>query len=77
VKVPVVSYEVVVHALGRDGWVVKRQRSSHIRMEKQEATAVVKIVIPAHNPIKRATLANILKQADMDLERFISCSARC
>jgi predicted RNA binding protein YcfA (HicA-like mRNA interferase family) len=76
-KVPVVSYQVVVNALARDGWSVIRQRGSHIRIEKRSADRSRKLVIPAHNPVKRATLANILKQAEMDVDRFISCSARC
>ena len=76
-KVPVVSYQVVVNALVREGWSVIRQRGSHIRIEKRSADRSRKLVIPAHNPVKRATLANILKQAEMDVDRFISCSARC
>jgi len=33
-KVPGVNYDVLINALQRDGWVVVRQRGSHIRMQK-------------------------------------------
>lgn len=33
-KVPSLSYEKVIGALKRDGWVVVRQRGSHIRLQK-------------------------------------------
>ncbi len=33
-KVPSVSYIQVIKALQRDGWIVVRQRGSHIRLQK-------------------------------------------
>ena len=69
-KLPSVSYERVIRALQRDGWVVVRQRGSHIRLQKQFENETLKLTIPAHRPIKRNTLAHILKQARMTPERF-------
>jgi len=69
-KVPEVSYEVVVAALRRDGWVVVRQRGSHIRMQKRTADDILKIIVPAHRPIKRSTLAHLLKQARLTPDEF-------
>ena len=69
-KLPSVSYERIVRALQRDGWVVVRQRGSHIRLQKQFENETLKLTIPAHRPIKRNTLAHILKQARMTPERF-------
>jgi len=34
IKVPSLSYKKVIAALERDGWIVVRQRGSHIRLEK-------------------------------------------
>ena len=31
----------------------------------------MKITVPAHHPVKRSTLAHILKQGRLDLERFL------
>ena len=62
-KIPSPDYEKVIKALQRDGWVVVRQRGSHIRLQKNLRDEVLKITVPAHRPIKRSTLSHILKQA--------------
>jgi len=69
-KVPSLAYEKVVNALKRDGWVVVRQRGSHIRLQKHTRTEVLKLTVPAHRPIKSSTLARILKQAHLTVEQF-------
>ena len=69
-KVPQLDYFKVVNALKRDGWVVVRQRGSHIRMQKNLPSEVLKLTIPAHSPIKRSTLAHILKQARLSVENL-------
>jgi predicted RNA binding protein YcfA (HicA-like mRNA interferase family) len=70
-KVPSLNYDKVISALRRDGWVVVRQRGSHIRLQKHLDADTLKIVVPAHRPIKRSTLSHILKQADISLDRFL------
>ncbi|MCU0574002.1 MAG: type II toxin-antitoxin system HicA family toxin [Syntrophobacteraceae bacterium] len=65
-------YERVVKALQRDGWVVVRQKGSHIRLHKHTRMELLKLTIPAHRPIKRSTLAQILKQARLTIEEFES-----
>ena len=70
-KVPSLSYTKIISALERDGWVVVRQRGSHIRLEKMTAHEVLKLTVPAHRPVKRTTLAKILKQACIELEQFL------
>lgn len=69
-KVPSLPFDKVIGALQRDGWVVVRQRGSHIRMQKHTRDEVLKITIPAHRPIKRSTLSHILKQARLDVAEF-------
>jgi predicted RNA binding protein YcfA (HicA-like mRNA interferase family) len=70
-KVPSLNYDKVIRALRRDGWVIVRQRGSHIRLQKNVDADTLKIVVPAHRPIKRSTLSHILKQADIPLDRFL------
>ena len=70
-KVPSLPYTQIIAALERDGWVVIRQRGSHIRLEKELASEVLKLTVPAHRPVKRSTLARILKQARIEVDRFI------
>ena len=69
-KVPSLDYRQVVNALKRDGWVVVRQRGSHIRLHKHIADEMLKITIPAHKPIKRSTLSHILKQARIGVDQL-------
>ena len=70
-KVPSLNYDVVIKALKRDGWVVVRQRGSHIRLQKHTDNEVLKLTVPAHKPIKHLTLSHIIKQAHMGLGRFL------
>jgi len=69
-KVPSLNYDRVVRALQRDGWVVVRQRGSHIRLQKHTADETMKLIVPAHKPIKRSTLSHILKQARVTVEEL-------
>jgi len=70
-KTPSVSYQEVIHALQRAGWVVVRQKGSHIRLQKHTSTETLKLTVPAHRPIKRSTLSHILKYANLSLEEFL------
>ena len=70
-KVPSVNYPQVINALRRDGWIVIRQRGSHIRLQKCLPNEMLKIIVPAHRPIKRSTLSHLLKQAHLSVEKFI------
>jgi len=44
-KVPSVEYKRVVKALQRDGWVVVRQRGSHIRLQKHIHEETLKLTV--------------------------------
>lgn len=70
-KVPSLNYDKVVKALQRDGWVIVRQKGSHIRLQKHVGNEVLKIIVPAHKPIKRSTLSHILKQAGISVDDFL------
>jgi predicted RNA binding protein YcfA (HicA-like mRNA interferase family) len=71
--IPSLPYDRLVRALERDGWVVVRRRGSHIRLQKRlDNETTLNLTIPAHRPIKRSTLAKILKQAQMDVEHLKS-----
>ena len=70
-KVPSLSYQKIINALQRDNWIVVRQKGSHIRLEKKLPDETLKITVPAHKPVKRSTLAKILKQARMNLDYFL------
>ena len=69
--VPSLSYRRIISALQRDGWVIVRQKGSHIRLQKNLVDRTLKITVPAHTPVKRTTLSRILKQAEMDMDKFL------
>ena len=61
----------MIKALQRDGWVIVRQRGSHIRLQKHIENETLKIIVPAHKLIKRSTLSYILKQAQITVDDFL------
>ena len=64
-KVPNLPYTQIIAALQRDGWVFVRQ------LQKSMPDEVLKLTVPAHRSVKRSTLAHILKQARIDLDKFL------
>ncbi|MGL5834550.1 MAG: type II toxin-antitoxin system HicA family toxin [Waterburya sp.] len=70
-KVPSLSYKKILAALERDDWIIVRQRGSHVRLEKKLPDETLKITVSAHRPVKRSTLAKILRQAKIDLDSFL------
>ena len=70
-KVPSLDYPKIISALRRDGWVVVRQRGSHIRLQKHLSDEILKLTVPAHRPVKRSTLAHILKHARLNADELL------
>ncbi len=69
-EVPSASYRKVVNAFERAGYVVIRQRGSHIRLRKAAGDKVLNLTVPAHTPVKKTTLAKIIKDAGLTVEEF-------
>lgn len=67
-KLPVISGVEAVRALERLGFVVIRQRGSHLLLRKGSFGCVV----PNHRELKTGTLAGILKQAGVSADEFIA-----
>ena len=70
-KVPSITYKKVINALQRAGFIVVRQKGSHIRLQKRTEAEVIKITVPAHTPIKRSTLSHVIKEAGLSLDEFL------
>ena len=65
-KLPVISGRELVRKLQKHGFVVVRQRGSHIRVEKNDERGIpIKITVPDHREIKKGTLHRILKEAHL------------
>lgn len=69
--IPSLAYIAIISALERDGWRVDRQKGSHIRLSKVAEGRVRKLTVPAHRPVKRSTLAKIIKQANLTIDEFL------
>lgn len=63
-RLPVVSGQQLITALEKIGWVVVRQRGSHVRLKHDDRTTP--LVVPLHRELKRGTLAGILRDAGID-----------
>ena len=68
--VPSLSYILIIRALQRAGFIIIRQKGSHIRLQKRDGDNIIKITVPAHKPVKVNTLRQILKQASIELYDF-------
>jgi len=67
-KLPRVSGAEVVRALQRLGFVVARQRGSHVVLRRGSSGCVV----PNHREAKVGTLAGALRQAGISADEFIA-----
>ncbi|HCK82106.1 MAG TPA: hypothetical protein DIC59_11675 [Candidatus Competibacteraceae bacterium] len=67
-SLPSVSGSEAVRALQRLGFVIVRQRGSHIVVRKGSQGCVV----PNHHQIKIGTLAGLLKQGGVSIDDFIN-----
>lgn len=63
-----VNYDRAVKAFGRLGFVVDRQKGSHIVMVRPGHLHI--LVIPAHKPLAEGTLKSILKAAGITPSEF-------
>ena len=62
-RLPVVSGQQLVKALGRAGWEVSRQRGSHVRLRHPDRQ--IFLTVPLHRELKRGTLSGILADAGL------------
>ena len=69
-KLPAVSGADCVKSLGKIGFVVYRQRGSHITMVRK--TPPSQTTIPNHKELDRGTLRAIIRQTDLTVDEFIA-----
>ena len=66
-KLPVVSGTETIKALYKNGFTVKKQRSSHVLLKKDDA----RVTVPLHSELDRGTLRAIINQARKTKEEFL------
>ena len=69
-RLPSVGYVDVIRVLRKEGFVVVRQKGSHVRLQKHKGNQIIKITVPAHTPLKKGTLRRILKESKISVARF-------
>jgi predicted RNA binding protein YcfA (HicA-like mRNA interferase family) len=55
-KLPLVSGIEIIKAFHKAGFIVTRQKGSHVRLKKASGEKVTKITVPLHKTIKKGTL---------------------
>ena len=67
-SLPRISGREAIRALEKLGFVVKRQRGSHVVLRRGSAGCVV----PNHKELKVGTLNGVLRQAGVTVEEFVT-----
>jgi predicted RNA binding protein YcfA (HicA-like mRNA interferase family) len=70
-KLPQISGVELVKKLQRFGFVLVRQRGSHMRLEKNTPEGIIKLTVPAHKTLKKGTLHHIIKGAGLKIEDIL------
>jgi len=66
---PVISGLQAVLAFKKAGWVVVRQRGSHIVLVKKGSN--VTLSVPNHKTLDRGTLRSLIRKAEITVEDFL------
>ena len=69
-KLPVLSADELVKALEKFGYVVVRQKGSHIRLRHSSDPQRQPLTIPRHKMLKRGLLRRIVGDARMTVEQL-------
>ncbi|MBE9259214.1 type II toxin-antitoxin system HicA family toxin [Dolichospermum sp. LEGE 00246] len=69
-KLPIISGLECVKALEKIGFVVDRQRGSHIIMVREEPRTTISV--PDHKELDRGTLRGIIRQAGLSVMNLLN-----
>lgn len=67
---PAISGRQLIRALQRAGFVVLRQKGSHVSMEKRDGRNYRRTIVPMHREIRPGTLSDILNQTGLNKEEL-------
>lgn len=68
-KLPVISGAECVKALEQIGFVLNRQRGSHMVLVREDPRTTV--TVPEHKELDRGTLRAIIRQVGLSVDEFI------
>jgi predicted RNA binding protein YcfA (HicA-like mRNA interferase family) len=66
-KLPIISGLKLIKTMKKLGFVIVRQKGSHVFLQRGQDTTVV----PMHDPLMKGTLSKILKQSHVTLEELL------
>jgi predicted RNA binding protein YcfA (HicA-like mRNA interferase family) len=69
-RLPDVSGAELVKALQKAGFLILRQKGSHVSMEKVDSAGQWRTIVPMHREIARGTLHDILKQTGLSRDEL-------
>jgi predicted RNA binding protein YcfA (HicA-like mRNA interferase family) len=67
-KLPVISGRELIKYLTRKGFIVSRQKGSHVVLKSQNGR---RVTVPLHEELDRGTLLEILEEASISKEEFL------
>ena len=70
-KLPIISGQDIVKALGKVGYVIDHQTGSHVILRHKDPPHR-RLTVPNHREMSRGTLRAIIRQAGLTREDFIS-----
>lgn len=68
-KLPILSGQECIKALGKAGFYILRQRGSHIVLRRDEPFG--EVVVPNHQELDKGTLRAIIRQVGLSVDEFI------
>ncbi len=68
-RLPNISGKKAVKAFCRAGWIISRQKSSHMILTKSDS--IVILSVPLHVELDRGTLRGLIGMAGMTVEEFL------
>jgi predicted RNA binding protein YcfA (HicA-like mRNA interferase family) len=68
---PVISGRDAVSALTRVGYVIVRQRGSHLRLRHATDAGRLPVTVPDHKELKSGTLRAIIRDAGLTVDQFV------
>lgn len=63
---------IIVNAFQKAGWSISRQKGSHVAMEKPGQESTLSIPVHKGKDVKRGTLRDLIKDAGMTVDEFVS-----
>jgi predicted RNA binding protein YcfA (HicA-like mRNA interferase family) len=71
-KLPRLSGAETIRALKKLGFEEVRQRGSHVILKRKTAVGEIGCVVPLHHELAIGTLRGILKQAQVEVQEFLT-----